>query len=84
MNDDIGHNFQTRKGLRQGDPLASILFNIIADMLAILIARAKEDVKVGSLIPHLIDGGFLFYNMRMIRFYSWTMILSKLLTDEAW
>jgi hypothetical protein len=43
VNDDIGHYFQTLKGLRQGDPLSPILFNIVADMLAILIARAKED-----------------------------------------
>ena len=34
-----------------------MLFNIIADMLAILIARAKEDGQIGSLIPHLFDGG---------------------------
>jgi hypothetical protein len=57
VNDVIGHNFQTRKGLRQGDPLSPILFNIVADMLAILIARAKDEGKVGSLLPHLIDGG---------------------------
>jgi hypothetical protein len=43
VNDDIGHNFQTRKGLRQGDPLSPILFNIVADVLAILIARAKNE-----------------------------------------
>jgi hypothetical protein len=42
VNDDIGHNFQTRKGLRQGDPFSPILLNIVADVLAILIARAKE------------------------------------------
>jgi hypothetical protein len=57
VNDDIGHYFQTRKGLRQGDPLSPMLFNIVADMLAILIARAKEDGKIGSLIPHLVEGG---------------------------
>jgi hypothetical protein len=34
-----------------------MLFNIVADMLAILIARAKEDGQVGGLIPHLVDGG---------------------------
>jgi retron-type reverse transcriptase len=49
VNDDIGHNFQKKKGLRQGDPLSPILFNIVADMLGILIARAKEDGKVGGL-----------------------------------
>jgi hypothetical protein len=38
VNDGIGHYLQTLKGLRQGDPLSPILFKIIADMLAILIA----------------------------------------------
>jgi hypothetical protein len=74
VNDDIGHNFQTRKGLRQGDPLSPLLFNIVADMLAILIARAKEEGLIGGLIPHLVDGGCLYFNMRMIRFCSWNMI----------
>src|SRR6266498_1861909 len=57
VNNDIDHYFQTRKGLRQGDPLSPNLFNIVADMLAILIARAKEDGRVGGLILHLVDGG---------------------------
>ena len=57
VNDDIGHYFQTLKGLRQGDPLSPVLFNLVADMLAVLIARAKEDGQVGGLIPHLVDGG---------------------------
>ena len=43
VNDDIGHYFQTLKGLRQGDPLSPILFNLVVDMLVVLIARAKED-----------------------------------------
>ena len=57
VNDDIGHYFQTHKGLRQGDPLSPMLFNIVADILAILIARAKEDGQVGCLIHHLVEGG---------------------------
>lgn len=57
VNDDIGHYFQMLKGLRQGDPMSPILFNIVADMLTMLIGRAKEKGQVGGLIPHLVDGG---------------------------
>jgi hypothetical protein len=57
VNDDIGRYFQTRKGLRQGDPLSPTLFNIVADMLAIIISRAKEDGQVDGLIPHLVEEG---------------------------
>jgi len=34
-----------------------MLFNIVADMLAIIIERAKEDGQIGSLISHLVEGG---------------------------
>jgi exonuclease III len=57
VNDDIGRYFQTKKGLRQGDPLSPILFNIVADMLAIMIQRAKADDQISGLIPHLVEGG---------------------------
>ncbi|WVZ64075.1 hypothetical protein U9M48_013645, partial [Paspalum notatum var. saurae] len=57
VNDDVGKLFQTKKGLRQGDPLSPILFNIVADMLVILINRAKEHGQVSGVVPHLIDGG---------------------------
>jgi hypothetical protein len=53
VNDDIGHYFQTRKGLRQVDPLSPMLFNIVFDMLAVLFAREKDD----GLIPHLVEEG---------------------------
>ena len=57
VNDDVGHFFQTLKGLRQGDPMSPILFNIVADMLALMIRRANEKGLVGGLVPHLVDGG---------------------------
>jgi hypothetical protein len=57
VNDDTSRYFQTRKGLRQGDPLSPMLFNIVADMLAILIERAKSDGQIEGVIPHLVDGG---------------------------
>ena len=46
INDDIGHYFQTKKGLRQGDPMSPILYNIMVDMLSILIKRAKNDSQI--------------------------------------
>jgi hypothetical protein len=57
VNDDIGPYFQTKRGLRQGDPMSPILFNIVADMLALLINRAKADGQIRGVIPHLIDDG---------------------------
>jgi hypothetical protein len=52
--DHIGHNYQTRNRLRQGDPLSPKKINIVADMLAILVGRAKEEGQVGGLIPRQI------------------------------
>ena len=57
VNDQLGSYFQTRKGLRQGDPMSPILFNIVVDMLAIMIARAKEAAQVEGVIPNLIQDG---------------------------
>lgn len=57
VNDDIGRYFQTKKGLRQGDPLSPMLFNIVADMLAIIIECAKVEGQIEGVVPHLVDGG---------------------------
>ena len=37
------NNFTQKKGLRQVDPLPSILFNIVIDMIDVRIERAKAD-----------------------------------------
>jgi hypothetical protein len=49
LNDDISRYFQTRKGLRLDDPLPPMLFNIVVDMLAIIIKRVKMMVKLKGL-----------------------------------
>jgi retron-type reverse transcriptase len=57
VNDSVGHYFQTKKGVRQDDPLSPILFNIVIDVLAILIARAKDNGLFRGLVPNLVDDG---------------------------
>ena len=57
VNSQLGVNFQTKKGLQQGDPLSPILFNIVVDMLALMTARAKKVGQLEGVIPHLIDDG---------------------------
>jgi hypothetical protein len=57
LNDDIRSFFHTKKGLRQGDPLSPVLFNIIADMLAVLVYRARDNCQIKVVVPHLIDEG---------------------------
>lgn len=57
MNDELGHFLQTKKGMRQGDPLSPILFNIMVDILVVLVERSKYQDLVGGLVPHLVDGG---------------------------
>jgi hypothetical protein len=57
VNDQVGRNFQTPREVRQGDPLSPILFNIVVDMLAILINRAKQGGQISGVIPNIIDDG---------------------------
>ena len=57
INDEMGNFFQTKKGLRQGDPLSSVLFNLVTDMLAVFISRAGIVEQLKGLVPHLVDGG---------------------------
>jgi hypothetical protein len=57
INDQVRKNFQTKKLVRQGDPLLTILFNIVVDMLVILINRAKEEGQISGVIPNLVDEG---------------------------
>jgi hypothetical protein len=73
VNDVTGYYFQTRKGLRQGDPLSPMLFNIVADILAILIERAKSDGQIEGVIPHLVDDGLSILQYLMIQYFLWNM-----------
>jgi maltose-binding protein MalE len=55
-----------------------MLFNIVVDMLSTLIERAKNDGQIGGLIPHLVEGVSLYYNMPTIQSFFWNMTYLKL------
>jgi hypothetical protein len=59
VNGEIGSYFHTGKELRQRDPLLSILFNLVANILATLISRAKANGLFRGLVPDLVEDGIL-------------------------
>jgi hypothetical protein len=77
VNDDVGRYFQTKKGLRQGDPLSPLLFNLVADMLVVLISRTKKDGQITGLVPHLVDGGLSILQYADDTILLWKMISNK-------
>ena len=44
-----------KKRLRQGDPLFLILFNVVVDMSAVIIARTKENGQIKAVVSHLVE-----------------------------
>lgn len=57
VNDEIGGFFQTYKGLRQGDPLSPLLFDIAADALPLLMHRAVDQGLVRCLGQEFLEEG---------------------------
>jgi hypothetical protein len=52
-----GNFFDTHKGLRQGDPLSPLLFNLVSDALGTMLDKARLSGEIKGLVPHLVEGG---------------------------
>lgn len=56
--------FKTFRGLRQGDPLSPLLFNIVADALSALLDKAVTKKHITGVLSDLIPGGNLAHLVR--------------------
>jgi hypothetical protein len=56
LNGELDQYFRSFKGLRQGDPLSPLLFNLVADALLEILDKAKEKEVVHGLLPELVEG----------------------------
>lgn len=57
INDSFGPYFNTQRGVRQGDPLSPLLFNIAVDALSVLIKEAQRIGLIKGITPHLQEHG---------------------------
>lgn len=59
LNNNIGAYFQSGKGVRQGDPLSPLLFNLAADSLAKMIKMSQNNNLIVGLVPQYIEKGIV-------------------------
>jgi hypothetical protein len=57
INGQLGSYFQSYKGVRQGDHLSPLLFNVVADCMTHMVMQAQQNSLISGLIPHLIPNG---------------------------
>jgi hypothetical protein len=59
LNNVEGEFFQTSKGLRQGDPLSTLLFNIVVDVLTKMLQKVARDDLIKGLCTKLVTDGVI-------------------------
>ena len=57
INGEVGPYFQTEQGVRQGDPFSPLLFNIVVDVLTMMLIKATAHELIRGLCSDLIPGG---------------------------
>uniref|UniRef100_J3M899 Uncharacterized protein n=1 Tax=Oryza brachyantha TaxID=4533 RepID=J3M899_ORYBR len=81
VNNQEGRFFPTHKGLRQGDPLSPIMFDIAADALAILMEKAQNSGLIKGLEENMIEGGLMENKDSFMNFCRWRLV-EKVLTND--
>ena len=57
VNDQIGPYFETKKWLRQGDPMSPMLFNFSVGTLTLTVKKACECGLIKVLVDEYIEEG---------------------------
>lgn len=57
INSVLGRYFGTHKGVRQGDPMSPLLFNIVGDVVARMFRKDQNNNLICGLVSHLIPKG---------------------------
>jgi hypothetical protein len=56
INGERSKFFKTFIGLRQGDPLSPLLFNLVADALSVLLDKGVEKGHISGVLGDLVPG----------------------------
>jgi hypothetical protein len=59
MNDEISQYFRPGKGLRQGDPLSPLLFNLVIDVFSRMLVKAARRGYVSGFMNSLSEEGVI-------------------------
>lgn len=58
INGDPGPFFQNSRGVRQGDLISPLLFNLVVDVLAVILDGARKVGHIRNVSPEIREGGF--------------------------
>lgn len=78
INNVEGEFFQTGKGLRQGDPLSPVLFNLVVDVLSRMLQKAAGERLIKGLGEGLVEGGVISLQYADDTILFWTKRRSRL------
>lgn len=63
VNGERGSYFRTYRGLRQGDPLSPLFFNLAADALGVMLQTAISKGHIKGVLNDLIPRGSVTYTI---------------------